>query len=241
MKKLLIFLFVLIVFIYSAPFVHAVFYGEILSAETRCGNIAPSQIDSYTFTGNIGDTVIIQMTRLTNNFFDATIDLYDKDYNLEITVSASNSNVFLQNYQLLQTGLYTIVVRDGGGNDSDNYNLSFTKQGTLQSPVCRLTLNNNSFQIGDTLIITAETKNGPDPVDVELKAWIELPNGDQGSIFYPHFEFTVPANADITSQVFSYTFIGIEPAGDYNAGCRFLNPISGREISANVKSFSFSP
>jgi hypothetical protein len=241
MIKKLLFFFVLIVSIYSATIVQAVPYGEILSAETRCGNIAPSQIDSYTFTGNIGETVIIQMSRLTDSFFDPTIDLYDKDNMLETTVSATNSNVFLQNHQLLQTGLYTIVVRDAGGNDSDDYNLSFTKQGTLQSPVCRLTLNNNSFQIGDTLIITAKTKNGPDPVDVEAKTWIDLPNGDQGTILYRHCAFAVQSNADLTSQIFSYTFVGSEPSGDYNAGCRFINPISGREISANVKLFSFSP
>ena len=71
--------------------------------------------------------------------------------------------------------------------------------------------------------------NGPDPGNVEVKTWIDLPNGDQISIFNPYFTFTVEPNADFTTEIFTHPFSGGEPSGDYNVGGRFLNLISGRE------------
>jgi hypothetical protein len=148
----------------------------------------------------------------------------------------------ISNYQLLQSGIYTIVIRDNGGDNTGDYSLSLTKvPGLPSSPSVRLIMNQNEFQTSDTLIVSAHVLNGPNPVNVEVKVWINLPSENQMSILDPHFTFTVEPNADFTAEIFTYTFNGSEPSGNYNAGGRFLNPISGRELSANVESFTFSP
>ncbi len=103
----------------------------------------------------------------------------------------------------------------------------------------RLILNRNEFYPGDTLIVYAHIVNGPDAVNVEEKIWIVYPNGEQMSIGNPHFTFTVIPNADITEEIYSYTFDGSEISGTYNIGSRLLKPISGREISVNIESYNF--
>jgi hypothetical protein len=164
------------------------------------------------------------------------------DYQLLQSGTWGNTHAEISDYQLLQSGTYTIVAGDHYGGYAGNYSLSFTKIPGLQiSPSVRIILNQDVFYTDDTLIISAHVVNGPDPVNVEVKTWINLPSGDQVSILDPYFTFTVEPYADFTGEIFSYTFSGGELSGDYNAGGRLLNPISGRELSVNVESFSFSP
>jgi hypothetical protein len=241
MKRLKLFLFVLVMGICSTSLAYAVDMGEILSAETRTGSITnPAQTDSFTFNGEADQTAVISMSR-ESGVMNPEILLYDPDGILEIS-DWGGTHVEIIDHQLLKSGTYTIVVKDWSGNYTGDYSLSFTKlPGAPSSPSMRLILNQNEFVTGDTLTVSAHIVNGPDPVNVEVKIWVHLPSGDDMSILDPHFTFTVEPNADFTTEIFSYTFDGSEPSGDYNAGGRFLNPISGRELSVNVESFSFSP
>ena len=250
MKRLKVLLVALVLSIFLVSSAQAVDYGVILSAETRTGSIAnPAQTDSYTFNGDIGQTVLINMSRESGGL-NPMIDLYDPAGILETSVNCGDdssgsvqcTNVLISNHQLLQSGLYTIVARDFAGNNAGNYSLSFTKiPGSQSFPAIRLNLNQTEFQTADTLVVFAHITDGPNPVTVEIKIWISLPTGDQISIIDPHFTFTVEPNADFTADIFAHTFSGSEPSGNYNVGGRFLNPISGRELSVNVEYFSFSP
>ena len=108
-------------------------------------------------------------------------------------------------------------------------------------PIVDITLNKNTFHTGDTLIATARVTNGPNPVNVEVKLWIELPDGSEISVFDPHFTFTVGSNADFTEEVFIHTFDGSEPEGDYLFGARLENPLTGKDFSIDIEGFTFTP
>ena len=216
--------------------------GDILSGETKVGIIDfNADTDAYTFNGEAGQGVVINMS-MESGDLRPEISLYAPDGTLEISSAYGYTHAEISDHQLLQSGTYTIVAGDYYGVYTGDYSLSFVKiPGTQHSPSIRIILNQDVFYTGDMLIISAHIINGPDPVNVEVKIWVHLPNGDDMSILDPHFTFTVEPNADFTTEIFSYTLDGSEPSGDYNVGGRFLNPISGRELSVNVESFSFSP
>lgn len=240
MKRLKILLIVLVISIYSVPLAQALDKGEILSAETRTGSITnPAQTDSFNFNGEADHKALISMSRESGDL-TPRISLYAPDGGLEISDwGGTHAEI---DHQLLQSGLYTIVVMDHFGSGTGDYSLSLTKiPGTQYSPSVRIILNKNAFTTGDTIIVSVHVVNGPNPVTVEVKIWIGLPNGNQMSIFNPYFTFTVGSNADFTKEIFRHTFAGGEPSGDYNVGGRFLNPISGRELSVNIETFSFTP
>lgn len=247
MKTFKVFLLVLVMLILSTSLVYAVDMGGILPAETRSGSIsAPSQTDSFTFNGEAGQTVLISMSR-QSGILNPQIYLYDPDGIVENGNNCGDDRygcfaTTIGDYQLLQSGLYTIVVRDYAGNDTGNYSLSYTKTpGTQYTPSVRINLNQNSFNTGDELIVSAHVTNGPDPAHTEVKLWITLPDGNNMSIFNTHFAFIVGPDSDLTREIFRYTFNGSEPSGDYNAGGRLIDPMTGRELSVNVESFSFAP
>ena len=240
MKKLAIFLTALTMSICSVPLVQATEMGEILSAETRTGSITnPAQTDSFTFNGEADQKALISISREGGDLAPR-ISLYAPGGSLEVSDwGGTHAEI---DHQLLQSGLYTIVVMDHFGSGTGNYSLSLTKiPGTQYSPSMRIILNKNAFATGDTLIVSVHIVNGPTPVTVEVKIWIGLPNGNQMSIFDPYFTFTVGPNANITKEIYRRTFVGSEPSGDYTVGGRLVNPISGRELSVNVETFSFTP
>jgi hypothetical protein len=165
--------------------------GDILSGETKIGIINPkADTDAYTYNGEAGHTVVINMSRESGSLYPE-ISLYAPDGTLEIS-TWGNTHAEISDYQLLQSGTYTIVAGDHYGGYAGNYSLSFTKIPGLQiSPSVRIILNQDVFYTDDTLIISAHVVNGPDPVNVEVKTWINLPSGDQVSILDPYFTFTV--------------------------------------------------
>ena len=117
------------------------------------------------------------MSSTSNAGVDPYIFLYDPYGAIETSAICGTYCVHteISNYQLLQSGTYTIVVRDNGGDDTGDYSLSFTKiPGPQPSPAIRLNLNEVVFNIGDTLIVSAHVVNGADPVNVEVKTWIIL-------------------------------------------------------------------
>jgi hypothetical protein len=235
---------IFIVFIMTVclvPFAQAVEMGKILSAETRTGSITDEgQTDSWTFSGDAGQTTVIILSEITPALVPEIL-LFDPDGIIEIS-EWDYTSVEIMDHKLLKSGTYTILVKDHPGIYTGDYSLSFSKIPAPQnSPSIRTILNQDVFTTGETLVVAAYVVNGPDPVRVEVKMWVKLPDDSNMSILDPHFTFTVEPNADFTTEIFTHTFSGGEPSGDYNVGGRFLNPISGRELSVNVESFSFSP
>ena len=147
MKRLRLYLICLVMGICSTSLAYAVDMGEILSAETRDGNITnPAQLDSFTFNGEAGQTAVISMSRESGGL-DPQILLYAPDGTLEVSANCGSNCVHtaINEHELLQSGLYTIVVKDYGGDETGNYSLSFTKIPGLQiSPSVRIILNQTS-------------------------------------------------------------------------------------------------
>jgi len=216
--------------------------GKVLSAETRTGSITnPGQTDTFTFNGAKNQIAIINMSRESGGV-DPYIELYDPDGVVEAFNNCGLACIYVElNWQLLQSGLYTIVVKDNGGEETGDYALSFTKIPAPQpSPALLVDLNRNVFRTNDTLIVSAHAVNGPDAVTVEVKTWVMLPDGSDIPILDSLQMYTVPPNAHFTAEVFRYLFNGSEPTGNYQAGGRFITPLTGRELSAMVETFSFS-
>ncbi len=100
--------------------------GVITSGETKSGSIdLAADTDAYTFTGQAGQTVIIQVSRESGRL-QPRIDLYSPSGG---DVEASAGGMFpyvplLEGHQLAESGQYTIVVRDRGANQSGDYSLS---------------------------------------------------------------------------------------------------------------------
>lgn len=216
--------------------------GDLIpGGETRTGSINyRADTDAYTFEGESGQTVSISMST-ESGFLNPGIYLYDPDGYLETSASGT-LHAEISDYQLVQSGTYTIVLRERDGDGTGGYSLSYSKiPGIQYTPSVRVILNQTSFTPGETMILSAQVENGPFARDVEVKTWIELPGGLQMNVLNAHLVFTVPANADILHEIISYTFTGMEPAGMYIVGARLLNVISGREYSVNLDNFTFTP
>lgn len=110
MKRLAIFLIALTMSICSAPLVQTIDKGEILSAETRTVTIVdPAQVDSFTYNGEADQKAVIRMSRESGSLI-LRVSLYAPDWTL-LAEAWGNPSVDIEP-QLLQSGLYTISVRD---------------------------------------------------------------------------------------------------------------------------------
>jgi hypothetical protein len=107
-------------------------------------------------------------------------------------------------------------------------------------PLMDIILNDTDFISGDTLKVDLHVINDATSDLVDVKIWIELPNGSLVSEFnVPHV--FIPENTDITIPVYSQTFRGTEPVGSYKLSGRFLNWINGDIRCEDTEPFSFAP
>lgn len=215
--------------------------GDLNSGEVRTGSISlRADTDAYTFEADSSQSINISMSN-ESGYLNPGLYLYAPDGLLE-TYAEGTLHAEITDYQLLQSGLYTIVLRERAGDATGGYSLTYTRiPGTQHSPLVRILLNQSSFTTGDTLVISGQVTNGPNPADVEVKTWVEVPGEYQLGLLNPHMTITVGSFADITQDLSSYTFSGNEPAGTYHVGARLVDIITGREISVNMVRFSFSP
>ncbi len=98
--------------------------GSICSGQTREGAIDPeADTDAFTFTGDAGTTAVIQVS--PDFCMAPCIDLFAPGGGApEVSLCGpSCQNAFLQAHSLQQSGQYTIVVRDDGGNDTNEYSV----------------------------------------------------------------------------------------------------------------------
>jgi hypothetical protein len=125
--------------------------GPINSGETKTGISlsGPSYLDSWTFDGNAGDRVIINVVR-TDGDADTYIDLYSPPPTIQLEASTAPWYDQLD-HQLQNSGTYTILVQDYGLNDSGLYNISFLK---IPGSV------NSAEDLDGGAIASGETKSG---------------------------------------------------------------------------------
>jgi hypothetical protein len=109
---------------------------EIHSGETMSGDIAINgQMDSYTFQGTTGQGIVIEMDADGSGLGPAFY-LYGPDGTIETKVVGgyNDMRIRLEDYQLKQTGIYTIVAAASGGWDTTGkYGLSLVLIGGSSS------------------------------------------------------------------------------------------------------------
>jgi len=101
--------------------------GVIASAETKTGAYtAPSYQDAWTFTAAAGERVVITASG-TDAVVYPEIYLYPPNGGeLETSTTGAGSSKRLD-YQLLQTGTYTIIVQDNLLNTTGTFDIALTK------------------------------------------------------------------------------------------------------------------
>jgi hypothetical protein len=110
----------------------------------------------------------------------------------------------------------------------------------IGTPTIDIILNDSEFTICQTLTITARVTNNSNPVDVDGKIWIRLPDDLLFSIINL-YGATLPANFNWSKEIFTHHFTGGEPQGVYEVGGRLLNSITGDFIWTDIEYFSFTP
>jgi ribosomal protein S28E/S33 len=115
-----------------------------------------AEMDAYTFTGEAGDVVIVRM-RFSAGANGSRIELYDPSGKLLSSKSASNSSVTLDNIELDEIGIYTILAMELNGNQTGSYDLSLNAIPTLPRPIEAPT--NLQAEFSDTKVVLTWTEN----------------------------------------------------------------------------------
>ena len=104
---------------------NAITYGEVQRGRLT----GPTQTNFYTFTGTSGEVISLAVLR-TNAIGDAFIFLYDPVGEL-VLVGNGNSGLsqlaYFHGVHLNETGVYTLLVVDGGLDQAYDYLLSLTR------------------------------------------------------------------------------------------------------------------
>jgi len=165
--------------------------GPINSGETRSSAIiTPSTKDSWTFSGQAGDRVIINAVK-TSGTFTPVVGLDPPGGGPQEANSGASHTI---DHQLQNTGLYTIIIGDfSNGPRTGNYNLTFLK-------------------IPGTVSSTADPDGGPIASGQTLSGSINVPSDKDGFQFYGQMGERVLINAIKTSGTLSPN-IGLYPPG----------------------------
>jgi len=89
------------------------------------------ELDLYCFGGNAGDIIVIQMISTTNIFLGCFLELYDPTGILIKTASGARIDITLP-----ITGIYLVVARDNGNDDTGGYNLTLERVFTPFAEIC---------------------------------------------------------------------------------------------------------
>lgn len=145
-------------------------------------------------------------------------------------------------------GKYLVVWTIGDAIDGtigDVYGAFVSSQG----PTLQLHLSQSAFHPGGQLIVNATVTPGPTPVTADVYTAVQLP--DRSLLFLQGDGSITPTLQPIvrnwtispfTGQIFSYTFGGVEPVGDYAWLAAFTEPGTLTFIGLIVSApFTFSP
>ena len=110
--------------ILSISFLYAQDTLQIKYGDNVTGNISvKGEKDAYSFTGETRDIIIIRM-RFSSSTGGPRIELYNPSGVLVTSKSGSNGIIWLETVTLAETGMYTILVMESGGDDTGSYSLS---------------------------------------------------------------------------------------------------------------------
>jgi hypothetical protein len=171
------------------------YQGTINSAETHTGLsiTSASGFDTWTFTANKGDRIIINAVK-TSGSLDTTIILYNPHGTIEASTAGYNGGGDELDWQLQTNGLYTIVIEDYNLTATGTYDISFLDiAGAITS---------SSNPYGGQ-ISSAETTNGNINVASDMNAFQ----------FYGNAGERIILNAVTTSGSLDTTIVLYPPTG----------------------------
>ncbi|OGF97707.1 MAG: hypothetical protein A2Z06_04175 [Candidatus Glassbacteria bacterium RBG_16_58_8] len=202
-------------------------------------------IDLLTFEGCTGDVVTIIVTDLSGLGGETTIELELWDPAGNLRDSKDGDSQARIDYTLPSDGTYAILIWEWHGDYVLPYAVALQRTqgggcGLVEGPSLNIILNQHEFTTGETLVISGQFTNGPNPATVEVKAWAELPNGNLLRVPGVPDEMALGPGEDFTQELFRRDFTGSEPTGDYSIGGRLENPITGQDLSLDIENFTFT-
>jgi len=96
--------------------------GTIISAEVKSGTISGvADMDCFTFTGNVGQRVVMDAIATAGASFNTTISLFSPQGGPYATYTFGDRLEF----QLTSTGIWSIVIEDNANDTAGSYQMSF--------------------------------------------------------------------------------------------------------------------
>ena len=100
--------------------------GALTSGAARAGSVSFGDLDVYTFPVVAGNGFAINLAETATVGFDPTFTLYNPSGTVVTTqTGAANASVVVSNANAV-TGTYTVVVYDGGGDESGPYSIGLS-------------------------------------------------------------------------------------------------------------------
>ena len=114
------------------------------------------------------------------------------------------------------------------------------------APGCKVELNKNAFVTGDAITVTNVVATNPRAgnLPIEYKFWANLPGGStyswmrggaDDSVSLPPGVMNNALGGPVTLATVTATF---PPRGSYSINCRFLDPVSGKELAVETAPFT---
>jgi len=195
---------------------------------TITGSIDPTgDLDVFSFTGAAGDDVILHSTRQAGGY--PCLALFGP---AGVQVGGACGPTARLDLRLEEGGMHTVLLSEQSNDSTLDYSLYFEcfgSCGPTPALLCEVEMSQPEYSIGNTLALAKLrlANHGPSAVPLEWKLWMSIPGyGDFGMLDY---RFTISKGVD---QVFGPISFGQVtpswPVGNYEVGCRFLEPATGR-------------
>jgi hypothetical protein len=103
-------------------------------------------------------------------------------------------------------------------------------------------LNKTAYVNGEALGVTVFrfANNGPSAMPIEVKAWIEQPNGSVIRVLSSGGDGSIVLPAGFTKNFGGFSLGAVTPGGPrgtYSFNCRLLDPATGRFLGQSLKPF----
>lgn len=138
----------------------------------------------------------------------------------------------------LTEGSYTLVLEAAGL--FGNFNIRFTADavGESDGPRCSIRMTRPSYGVGDVVAASQLRVDNvaADPVFVELKMWLRLPDGSLIPARNEGADGSLVLQGATTYNLGPLDVMGVGPdlpQGLWEFGCRLLNPVSGQQLYEN--------
>ncbi len=171
-------------------------HGELTSDSKRTETIELGDIDTYTLTGNAGDSVLLRVADLALGSFEPVLKVYGPSGAL--VRSAAGYDVSAVEFSLSESGTYTVAIMDGNGgvpgpNATGAYDLYFARVpgANEHTELISGSARSETIELGD---IDTYTFAGYEGDTVRLR----VEDLAQGA-FYPQLRVYGPSGAQVRS------------------------------------------